>query len=86
MNHENITLKSYNNIAPEGSVDLVYKLAKRLEGHSILHINSTSEGGGVAEILKRFIPLLNELGIKTEWEVVSGSPLFYNTTKSFGQS
>ena len=78
-----ITLDSYREVAPKGTVDLLYKLAKRLEGRSVLHINSTRVGGGVAEILHRFIPLFNELGIKADWNVISGSPLFYKTTKSF---
>jgi trehalose synthase len=78
-----ITLESYREVAPKGAVDLLYKLAKRLEGRSILHVNSTRVGGGVAEILNRFVPLFNELGIKADWEVITGSPLFYQTTKSF---
>lgn len=36
----------------------------------VLHVNSTYKGGGVAEILQRFIPLMNELGIKTDWKVL----------------
>ena len=83
MMSNTITLESYREVAPKGAVDLLYKLAKRLEGRSILHINSTRVGGGVAEILNRLIPLFNELGIKADWDVISGSPLFYKTTKSF---
>jgi trehalose synthase len=78
-----ITLESYREVAPKGTVDLLYKLARRLEGRSILHVNSTRVGGGVAEILHRFIPLFNELGIKADWDVIRGTPLFYQTTKSF---
>ncbi len=83
MMRNGITLESYRDVAPKGTVDLLYKLAKRLEGRSILHVNSTRVGGGVAEILNRFVPLFNELGIKADWEVITGSPLFYKTTKSF---
>ena len=83
MMSNTITLESYREVAPKGAVDLLYKLAKRLEGRSILHINSTRVGGGVAEILNRLIPLFNVLGIKADWDVISGSPLFYKTTKSF---
>jgi len=83
MMRNGITLESYREVAPKGTVDLLYKLAKRLEGRSILHVNSTRVGGGVAEILNRFVPLFNELGIKADWEVITGSPLFYKTTKSF---
>ncbi|MFH1771892.1 MAG: glycosyltransferase [Candidatus Omnitrophota bacterium] len=84
MNHSNsITLESYRNIAPEGTVDLIYNLAKRLLGKSILHVNSTRSGGGVAEMLHRLIPLFNDLGINARWEVMEGTQLFYQTTKSF---
>ncbi len=83
MMRNGITLESYREVAPKGTVDLLYKLAKRLEGRSILHVNSTRVGGGVAEILNRFVPLFNELGIKADWEVITGSQLFYKTTKSF---
>ncbi len=83
MMRNGITLESYRDVAPKGTVDLLYKLAKRLEGRSILHVNSTRVGGGVAEILNRFVPLFNELGIKADWEVITGSQLFYKTTKSF---
>jgi trehalose synthase len=83
MMSNGITLESYREVAPKGAVDLLYKLAKRLEGRSILHVNSTRLGGGVAEILNRFVPLFNELGIRADWEIITGSPLFYKTTKSF---
>ena len=83
MSNGKNTIESYREIAPKGAVDLVYKLAKGLKGRSILHVNSTRMGGGVAEMLHRFIPLFEELGIKTNWEVMTGSPLFYKTTKSF---
>ena len=83
MSKESITLESYREVAPKGTVDLVYKLANKLKERSILHVNSTRVGGGVAEILHRLIPLFKELGIKADWEVISGSPLFYKTTKSF---
>lgn len=86
MNNERITLESYRNIAPKGTVDFVCKLAEKLKGRSILHVNSTRSGGGVAEMLHRLIPLFNELGIIARWEVLKGSPLFYKTTKSFHNS
>jgi len=82
-NNNNITFESYRDVAPKGTVDLVYRLAERLVGKSLLHVNSTRFGGGVAEMLHRLIPLFNELGINTRWEVMEGSPLFYQTTKSF---
>jgi len=47
-----------------------------------VHINSTRTGGGVAEILNRAVPLLNQLGIKTQWEVMLGDPFFFEITKA----
>lgn len=79
----NITLDSYRDIAPQGTVDLLCSLAKRLEGKTLLHVNSTKYGGGVAEMLISLVPLFQELGIKTRWEVLEGTELFYKTTKSF---
>lgn len=80
---DKITLESYRDIAPPGMLDLVYHLAQPLKGISVLHINSTYRGGGVAEMLHRLLPLFNELGILARWEVIEGTPLFYQTTKSF---
>ncbi|MBU1061556.1 MAG: glycosyltransferase [Candidatus Omnitrophica bacterium] len=79
----NISLQNYREVTPPGTIDLLYKLAERLKGRSILHVNSTKVGGGVAEMLHRFIPLFTEVGIKVSWQILQGSPLFYQTTKSF---
>jgi trehalose synthase len=79
----NITLESYKEIAPKGAVDLIYSLAGRLKERSVLHVNSTRLGGGVAEMLQRLTTMFNSLGINTRWEVIEGTPLFYQTTKAF---
>jgi trehalose synthase len=78
-----ITIDSYRGVAPRGTVDLLLHLAERVRGRSFLHVNSTRAGGGVAEILNRLLPILRELGIKAEWEVIAGDPPFYQTTKAF---
>jgi trehalose synthase len=44
-------------------------------------VNSAAVGGGVAEILSRLVPLLNELGISTQWEVIKGGEDFFEVTK-----
>jgi len=46
-----------------------------------VHVNSTREGGGVAEILHRLIPLKRELGLDASWEIVTGDSKFYQCTK-----
>jgi trehalose synthase len=78
-----VSLKDYREVAPPGTVDLLYRLSEKVKGKSLLNINSTRFGGGVAEILNRLVPMLNELGIKTAWEVIQGSDEFFAVTKSF---
>ncbi len=59
------------------------QLAASLKGARVVHVNSTREGGGVAEILQKLIPLKKALGIDARWEVIEGTPAFYVCTKSF---
>ncbi len=79
-------LAEYRDVAPTGTVDFLRRLGELAEGRTILHVNSTRYGGGVAEILHRLLPLMDELGVKTRWEVLAGTDLFYRTTKSFHNS
>jgi len=46
-------------------------------------VNSTAVGGGVAEILNRLVPLMNELEVRTKWEVITGGNDFFEVTKGF---
>jgi trehalose synthase len=74
-------LQDYEAVAPAGAVRLVRHLAEPLRDKSFLHVNSTRQGGGVAEILNRLLPLLEEVGIRTRWEVITGPPEFFVATK-----
>jgi len=78
-----LSIEPYRRVAPKGTVDFLLRLAERVQGRRFLHVNSTREGGGVAEILNRLVPIMRDLGVKTEWEVIAGDPDFYATTKSF---
>ena len=77
------TLAEYEKIIGKQVIDRLRRLAERLKGKTLTHVNSTKEGGGVAEILNRAVPLLNELGISTDWQVVEGNPDFFKATKAF---
>jgi trehalose synthase len=46
-------------------------------------VNSTAVGGGVAEILVRLVPILQELGLAIRWDVITGGNDFYEVTKAF---
>jgi trehalose synthase len=58
-------------------------LASRLKGRTVQMVNSTSVGGGVAEILNRLVPILGELGLAVRWDVVTGGDDFFEITKAF---
>ncbi len=59
----------YLGIVPKGDLILLQMLGEKLNKRSFLHVNSTREGGGVAEILQRMVPILAELGIDARWEI-----------------
>jgi len=75
-------IREYAPIVGEEVIDQLFKIAEKLEGKRIININSTAVGGGVAEILSRMIPLLNELGVDATWEVIKGTDEFFNITKT----
>lgn len=64
-------------------LDEIHFLARHLQGKTVKMVNSTAVGGGVAEILNRLVPLLNELEVPTKWDVITGGNDFYEITKGF---
>ncbi|MGC9325752.1 MAG: glycosyltransferase [Desulfomonilia bacterium] len=74
-------LKLYAQVTGQEVIDQLKQLADHLRGIKVVHVNSTKSGGGVAEILNRLIPLKKELGLDARWEVIAGSPLFFQCTK-----
>ena len=77
------TIDDYRPIVGDAVVDTLFLLARQLQGRCIQNINSTATGGGVAEILNRMIPLMNQLGVNARWDVIKGGEKFFNTTKKF---
>lgn len=76
-------LEQYAVVAGEDVVRQLRLLARPLQGLRIVHVNSTLQGGGVAEILAKLVPLMVELGLDARWEVIEGSAGFYQCTKQF---
>jgi trehalose synthase len=74
-------INKYAGVSPKADLSLLQRLALRFRGKTLLHVNSTKAGGGVAEILKRMTPILQSLGINTRWEVIQGDDRFFETTK-----
>ena len=77
------SLDDYIHVVGDQTVAEIYKRARRLQGRRILHINSTHQGGGVAEILSSLVPLMNDMGLEADWRVLHGSSDFFSITKKF---
>jgi trehalose synthase len=78
-----IPLDHYAPLLGAAEIDELRALAHPLQGRVVQMVNSTPVGGGVAEILNRLIPLLEELGIKIQWDVIEGDARFFEVTKLF---
>ncbi|MEE9168986.1 MAG: glycosyltransferase [bacterium] len=76
-------LNRYAEVTGEAVINELRQLAKPLQGMKVVHVNSTKAGGGVAEILNKLVPLMNDLGIHTNWEIIDGNQTFFQCTKSF---
>ncbi|MFA5805859.1 MAG: glycosyltransferase [Melioribacteraceae bacterium] len=76
-----VKLKEYEKYVGVDVIDELELYASKLSGVVVQNINSTSVGGGVAEILTRMIPLLQELGVNALWDVIKGGEKFFEVTK-----
>lgn len=76
-------LSSYEGLVSATVLGELRQLGGRLAGKRVVHVNSTREGGGVAEILGWMVPLMQDVGLDAHWEVIAGNSDFYGVTKKF---
>lgn len=81
-----VRLNDFVRIVGQQEIDSIRNLAEKLKGTSITHVNSTSYGGGVAEIIRSMVPLMRDAGLDTKWEVIKGSFEFFTITKKIHNS
>ena len=74
-------ITDYEPIVGKSTIEELKLLSERLKGKTIQNVNSARVGGGVAEILSRAVPLLNELGVDARWDVIKGSEEYFKVTK-----
>ena len=77
------SLGAYAHIIGQEAVDEIEELAASLKGARIAHINATTYGGGVSELLRSIVPLYRGLGIQADWKLISADPQFFTVTKAF---
>ncbi|OGY21073.1 MAG: hypothetical protein A2126_03690 [Candidatus Woykebacteria bacterium GWB1_45_5] len=76
-----IKLAAYKDLISAEDYAEIEKLAKDLAGIKVVHLNTTSTGGGVAEILLSLVPLLKGVGINADWYTISAPKKFFEITK-----
>jgi trehalose synthase len=79
-------LREYSRIVGTDCIEQIRREAEPLEGRHITHVNSTSAGGGVSEILNSMVMLHNELGILVGWRLLKGTHTFFTITKKLHNS
>jgi trehalose synthase len=76
------SLADYAHIAGRGLMEEIRTLAEPIAGKRVLHLSATAFGGGVAEILYTLVPLMQDVGLETEWQVIFGQDEFFDVTKA----
>ena len=72
----------YLNLLPPDVAGQIAEAVAHFSDCSVIHINSTAYGGGVAEILHSLVPLSNALGIDTQRVVITPRDArFFDVTK-----
>src|SRR5436853_2315840 len=75
-------LVDYRSIIGQTAYEELQSLSKLLKGKRIAHVNATSYGGGVAELLHSIVPLMRDLRLDVHWYVLSGTNPFFDATKA----
>ncbi len=76
------SLESYRGLAPNATLDQLTKVSAAFQGVRVLHLNATPYGGGVSELLRSIVPLLNDLGLIADWKIIRGNDDFFQVTKT----
>lgn len=76
------SIEQYREAVLPGVVEAIREDVRALNGASVLHVNATAYGGGVAEILASLVPLMQDLGLAADWKIISGTEEFFGVTKA----
>ncbi len=73
----------YRKIVGDEVIAEIYRKSRKIYSKYILNVNSTYQGGGVAEMLSSLVPLMNNTGLDVDWRILHGNPDFFTVTKKF---
>src|SRR3712207_9286721 len=75
------SLADYTHLAGRPLSGEILELVEEVAGMRVLHLSATAFGGGVSEILYTLVPLMLDVGLEAEWQVMLGREEFYNVTQ-----
>ena len=81
-----VKIDDYRQVAPPGAVDIILRLAERVQGRRFLHLSGGRFGAGAAEMLQTLVPILADLGVDASWEITGGDPGFYAASRALRQA
>ncbi len=76
-----VSLEDYEPLVGAMTVERITEKVRKVRDLHVVNVNSTYNGGGVAELLSSLTLLMNASGIKTGWRVLQGFPDFFSITK-----
>ena len=76
------SLGDYAAVVGAEAISRLREIAQPLKGARVLNVNSTAFGGGVAELLYTIVPLMRDLGIEADWQLMQAPDEFFVVTKA----
>ncbi|MCL5256232.1 MAG: glycosyltransferase [Chloroflexi bacterium] len=73
-------LDTYLASAGEEEIAEIRTLAEPLKGLRVLHLSAVAFGGGVAEVLGGLVPLMKDVGLAADWQMIRGTGEFFKAT------
>ena len=81
-----VKLDDYRQVAPRGTIDFLMRIGERLRGKRLVHVSPSRYGGPLVEVLNRVVPILNDLGVETTWEITIGTADFDQVSRAVGKA
>ena len=76
------SLGDYAAVVGADAIAHLREVAAPFKGARVLNVNSTAFGGGVAELLYTSVPLMRDLGIEADWQLMQAPDEFFVVTKA----
>jgi len=78
---DRIGIERYVGVVDGQMIADIQRAARSIYGLRLLHVNSTYHGGGVAAMLSSLVPLMNDVGVNADWNLLYGDPSLFTITK-----